>query len=355
MAITSVNNINYVDFAKVNSIQMKQGDKTPIAIKLQQVNTSIRRDAELSEQETTATIYLSDMKTRKVIYRDEFEVKLGTVTLVINSVLPVGSYNLEIDYNGKKYPSDNSFNIVINHSATVASEDIIKLDNLEIIEGKILDRVDEALTGETIKNMVNNTINENVMDILDDGYKEQLNQEVINHFSSNIEQYRGERGLQGIQGERGQDGKNAYELAKENGYMGSLSEWIDSLKGQKGDAGEINVKDSGKIPLVLSNGAVDNKQSYNDITHYRVIEIGNIKQVIVYGNVKNLTDAISSHIGDLPSNIAPTKTIRTFGGIDLTTREVVTAQVLLTGKLVLFKQSLFKPEYPVEFNFSYFI
>ncbi|MGX0331953.1 BppU family phage baseplate upper protein [Staphylococcus cohnii] len=117
---------------------------------------------------------------------------------------------------------------------------------------------------------------------------------------------------------------------------------------------EVNVKDSGKIPLTLNKGITDNKQIYNDITHYRVIETGNVKQVIVYGNVKNLTGT-STYIADLPSNIAPTKTIRLPAGLDLTDREMISAQVLLTGKVTLVKQNVFKPEYPVEFYFSYYI
>lgn len=117
---------------------------------------------------------------------------------------------------------------------------------------------------------------------------------------------------------------------------------------------EVNVKDSGKIPLTLNKGITDNKQIYNDITHYRVIETGNVKQVIVYGNVKNLTGT-SAYIADLPSDIAPTKTIRLPAGLDLTDREIISAQVLLTGKVTLVKQNVFKPEYPVEFYFSYYI
>jgi len=117
---------------------------------------------------------------------------------------------------------------------------------------------------------------------------------------------------------------------------------------------EVNVKDSGKIPLTLNEGTTDNQQTYNDITHYRVIEIGSVKQVIVYGNVKNLTGT-SAYIADLPSNIAPTKTIRLPAGLDLTDREIISAQVLLTGKVTLVKQNVFKPEYPVEFYFSYYI
>lgn len=164
MARTSVNNINYVDFAKVNSIQMKQGDKTPIAIKLQQVSASIRRNSNLSEQETMATIYLSDSKEKKVIYKGDFEVKLGTVTLIIDSILPAGVYSLEIDYDGKKFPSDNSFSLMINPSATVAPEEIKSLDTIETIQENILIAVSsriEKLVEDKLSDEVANYVNAN--------------------------------------------------------------------------------------------------------------------------------------------------------------------------------------------------
>src|SRR5690554_5557813 len=45
----------------------------------------------------------------------------------------------------------------------------------------------------------------------------------------------GPEGPQGIQGDPGVDGKSAYEVAVENGFEGTEQEWLDSLKGPKGD------------------------------------------------------------------------------------------------------------------------
>ena len=39
----------------------------------------------------------------------------------------------------------------------------------------------------------------------------------------------------------GKDGKSAYEIAKENGFVGTEQEWLASLKGQKGDKGKDGV------------------------------------------------------------------------------------------------------------------
>ena len=51
----------------------------------------------------------------------------------------------------------------------------------------------------------------------------------------------GDRGLTGWEGEDGKDGangKSAYELAVENGFEGSFEEWLDSLVGNDGEDGE---------------------------------------------------------------------------------------------------------------------
>lgn len=45
-------------------------------------------------------------------------------------------------------------------------------------------------------------------------------------------------GTKGDKGDTGAQGKSAYEIAFENGYVGSEKEWLASLKGAKGDTGE---------------------------------------------------------------------------------------------------------------------
>lgn len=42
-----------------------------------------------------------------------------------------------------------------------------------------------------------------------------------------------------------QDGKSAYELAKEHGYVGTIEEWLASLKGVKGDTGWLALVNHG--------------------------------------------------------------------------------------------------------------
>ena len=51
------------------------------------------------------------------------------------------------------------------------------------------------------------------------------------------ESLRGPHGIQGPKGDNGSAGKSAYQIAVDNGYVGTESEWVASLKGDKGDTG----------------------------------------------------------------------------------------------------------------------
>ena len=44
-------------------------------------------------------------------------------------------------------------------------------------------------------------------------------------------------GTNGLNGTNGQDGKSAYEIAVDNGFVGTETEWLESLKGQDGQDG----------------------------------------------------------------------------------------------------------------------
>ena len=46
-------------------------------------------------------------------------------------------------------------------------------------------------------------------------------------------------GTNGLNGTNGQDGKSAYEIAVDNGFVGTETEWLESLKGQDGQDGIV--------------------------------------------------------------------------------------------------------------------
>lgn len=60
--------------------------------------------------------------------------------------------------------------------------------------------------------------------------------------------------LDSLVGKTGENGKSAYELAVENGYTGSLSDWLASLAGENGEAGRNGENGKSAYELAVENG-----------------------------------------------------------------------------------------------------
>lgn len=56
---------------------------------------------------------------------------------------------------------------------------------------------------------------------------------VQNGFKGTVEEW-----LESLKGEKGDTGYSAYEIAKSYGFEGTEEEWLASLKGEKGDKGD---------------------------------------------------------------------------------------------------------------------
>ena len=63
----------------------------------------------------------------------------------------------------------------------------------------------------------------------------------------------GQNGKDGIDGQNGADGKSAFEIAKENGFVGTETEWLESLKGEGLSQADKDLISS--IPSDLSTGS----------------------------------------------------------------------------------------------------
>ncbi|WP_099467757.1 hypothetical protein [Konateibacter massiliensis] len=61
-----------------------------------------------------------------------------------------------------------------------------------------------------------------------------------------------------IKGDPGENGKSAYEIAVLNGFEGTESDWLESIKGTKGQDGiyvvSMNISEDNNITAILSNG-----------------------------------------------------------------------------------------------------
>lgn len=60
------------------------------------------------------------------------------------------------------------------------------------------------------------------------------------------------RGYDGRDGTNGTNGKSAFELALENGFNGSIDEWLASLKGEKGDPGDGSSYDDSELQSAIT-------------------------------------------------------------------------------------------------------
>ena len=89
---------------------------------------------------------------------------------------------------------------------------------------------------------------------------------------------------------KGQDGKNAYELAVDCGFTGSLEDWLTSLKGEKGDKG-----DPGKNAYEL---AVD--QGFDGTIEDWFAQFGDV--TIIQQQVNVLTENMTWVVGMNPTS-----------------------------------------------------
>ena len=68
---------------------------------------------------------------------------------------------------------------------------------------------------------------------------------------------KGEKGEDGINGTNGADGKSAYDIAKENGYTGTVTEWLTSINGTDGEDGRgvsgVEINTAGELVLTFTD------------------------------------------------------------------------------------------------------
>jgi len=72
---------------------------------------------------------------------------------------------------------------------------------------------------------------------------------------------KGDPGIKGNDGARGQDGDDAYTIAVKNGYVGSVTKWLEDLKGTPGKDG-IDGKDGADGEPGASGRGITNVLEY---------------------------------------------------------------------------------------------
>ncbi|MDT0692677.1 hypothetical protein RM611_03535 [Staphylococcus chromogenes] len=101
--------------------QIKQGDKSKITFELSDSNNDVLDVGQ------TAKVYLSK---RDYVYQYDATIKENKVDLVINQIIPSGTYDVEVVANGYVFPSDNTVRISVTPSVLGRGLDNIKSANL---------------------------------------------------------------------------------------------------------------------------------------------------------------------------------------------------------------------------------
>ena len=168
---------------------------------------------------------------------------------------------------------------VIKHPGTVNAKLFLKNEkesihvanfSFNIKDSGITDAVDKEITVNLVDDSVRRIIQENAIELLGDGFKDDVSVELKNYVNDNAETFKGPKGDEGKQGQRGPQGvKGDTGEQGVQGIQGPKGEkgtdGINGARGPKGDKGDAGPKgDKGE----------DGKSfSFNDLTLENLEEI----------------------------------------------------------------------------------
>ncbi len=184
------------------------------------------------------------------------EVVDNQVTFNLPNTLPVGSYIVEVEHAGYVFPSTNSVVLTVNENlGDVITDEIAELLTVDdYIKQKLADfqtgqiDLDELASKLTIPQYDDGPLTAQISDILTEisvlkqsqeqsiQYDDSELRSQISALSERLENIQLTPGPQGLPGQDGQDGKSAYQIAVDNGFVGSEQEWLESLRAGNVDA-----------------------------------------------------------------------------------------------------------------------
>lgn len=152
--------------------------------------------------------------------------------------------------------------------------------NFTIKDSGITEAVSKEITVNIVDDSVRRIINENAIELLGAGFKDDVTVELKDYVTSNAELFKGPKGdkgdvgpkgVRGYQGPVGSDGLSAYELALMNGFEGSEKDWLNSLKAEVTDQQLQDIKEqivNSTIPpsiIDVPTCASRNRANLNDL------------------------------------------------------------------------------------------
>ncbi|MDS3884657.1 hypothetical protein [Staphylococcus hominis] len=205
-----INNYRFLDFPQETSIEIKQGDFTPITVKLDSTET-------IKDDGKDAKVILINTDNEKV-FETSVPANNRIVEFAINKNLPKGRYFLEIVYNQMKFPSKDYKTIIINGSASLGSLKEINIISTDDIKNRFISEAKKDLAIEisrTINDKFNTYITENQenfkgqsVTIANHEFDEKGNLNITFSDQTFIQIPKGKDGIDGKDGHNGENGRD---------------------------------------------------------------------------------------------------------------------------------------------------
>lgn len=92
-----------------------------------------------------------------------------------------------------------------------------------------------------------------------------------------------------LPGKQGADGKSAYDVAVTNGFEGTVEEWLESLKGEKGEPGDSSSGGSDRHFVFEQTQASDTWEITHNLNKYPSVSVADSAGSVVVGDVEYIS------------------------------------------------------------------
>src|SRR5699024_628035 len=249
-------------FNEARSLTIMQGDKTDLEFILKDKNSE---PIDLKQSSGQAQIVDSEKDTLVAVFN--VSVQGSKATFSIDKALPPSDYELYIKIGDYYFPSrEDSFVLrVINSYDVVEDIDLEDIQTIDIVVDALREDVIEAMkpeVGSYVDQILANDperfrgekgeLNDLRLTIVSSVIDEDGNTTVTFNDGSTLIIPKGAQGERGLDGDSvtfesltpeqkseltGHQGLSAYQVAVQEGFVGSEFEWLESLKGQDGTNG----------------------------------------------------------------------------------------------------------------------
>lgn len=209
-----INNYRFIDFPQETSIEIKQGDFTPITVKLDSTET-------IKDDGKDAKVILINTDNEKV-FETSVPAKDRIIEFAINKNLPKGRYFLEIVYNQMKFPSRDYKTIVINGSASLGSLKEINIISTDDVKNRFISEAKKDLSADIdqlVSEKLNKYVTENQEDlkgqsisIASHEFDKEGNLNITFSDETFIQIPKGKDGRDGENGRNGNDGQDGQSV-----------------------------------------------------------------------------------------------------------------------------------------------